>query len=167
MASIRKFQPNIPQEITLKFPDGKRVQGQFGEQAMYTLADGSIMYVPLIVEERIQKLGIAPGQPFGICKTEVREGQKKQIRWEVECIEQPPRKPQAAAALLDGAPDVHGAYEDSPALQTKLEFALRTALHAAKKAEEYSHEIGHPVQFDKDDIRLMAQTLVINGRNAA
>jgi hypothetical protein len=44
---------------------------------------------------------------------------------------------------------------------TALEDALRTAITAAKTAEQFGQEIGFTVKFDKDDVRSMAITLLI------
>lgn len=168
--SITKFEANTPVRVALKFgAAGKRVAGQYGEQVLYSFTDGSIGYVPVIVEKKLQELAVKPGQQVEICKSK----SNGKTEWKVSrAVSDSPtasteRKPQAAARMLDGAPELDAPYVDDPALQTRLEYALKTALHAAKQAEEYSRTIDHPVVFDKDDIRLMAQTLVINGKGRA
>lgn len=167
--SITKFEANTPVRVALKFgAAGKHISGQFGEQVLYSFTDGSVGYVPVIVEKKLQELAIKPGQAVEICKAK----SNGKTEWKVsrvmpETKTEAERKPQGAARILDGAPDLDGPYTDDPAFETRLEFALKTALHAAKQAEEYSRTIGHPVVFDKDDVRLLAQTLVINGRGRA
>lgn len=171
--SITKFEANTPVRVALKFgAAGKHVTGKYGEQVLYSFTDGSVGYVPVIVEKKLQELAIKPGQAVEICKAK----SNGKTEWKVsrvtpetkpEAKPVPTRKPQGAAALLDGAPELDGAYTHDPAIQTQLEFALKTALHAAKQAEEYSRTIGHPVVFDKDDVRLLAQTLVINAKGRA
>jgi len=183
---ILQWQANEPVQVQLKFPSGKHVEGKFGEQAMFSLLDGRVMYVPLIVEKQIQELGIKRGQPVEICKQQ----ENGKTQWKVRRVQEKPveekpqpkpaaraasnapdsnRKPQPAAELLDGAVSLDGPDVDvSPdAAQSQLEHALKIALQAAKRAERFSQEIGHPVQFDTSDIRLMAQTLVINNRGRA
>ena len=58
------FQTNIPVEVALKYGDGKEVNGQYGDQVLYTLTDGRVMYVPPIVKRRIEELGIGRGELF-------------------------------------------------------------------------------------------------------
>jgi len=74
MSGILRFNTNIPEEISLQRDMGRHVQGRYGEQVMYSLADGRVMYVPPYVEQRIEDLVIAPGEPFEICKTETTDG---------------------------------------------------------------------------------------------
>ncbi len=56
---------------------------------MFNLFDDRIMYVPLIVAERIRELDIGSGEAFEICKAEVREGNRKWIEWKVRKLEEP------------------------------------------------------------------------------
>ena len=164
---ITKFEPNVGVQVKLKYPSGKHVtSAQYGtEQVMYSLIDGNVMYVPLIVEKQLQELQVKAGQAIEIVKAQ----SKGKTEWTAKLVNgaKPLGEAQPAAKLLNGAPPLDGEYTDDPALQTQLENALKTALHAAKRAEEYSVTIQHPVQFDKTDIRLMAQTLVINSRRQA
>lgn len=165
--SILKFEPNTPVRVSLKFPSGKHVKSKLygSEQVMYSFTDGSVGYVPQVVEQQIEEQGIRPGQEFEITRTQANG----KTEWTVSPI----RKPQLVARILDEQaeefPDASsatpsGSQGSTPRKPptTQLANALKTALAAAKDAEAYSVEIGHPVQFDKDDIRLMAQTLVIN-----
>jgi hypothetical protein len=39
------------------------------------------MYVPPIVARKIQAQGIAPGEPFELCKTQVKNGRLRSIEW--------------------------------------------------------------------------------------
>ena len=65
---------NIPEQIALR--DARRddtSRAGMESRSMYSLSDGRVMYVPLYVEQRILDLAIAPGEPFEICKGEVRD----------------------------------------------------------------------------------------------
>lgn len=68
MAEYVRFEVGQPQEVALKFADGKEVEGQYGEQWMYTLTDGRVMYVEPIVAAHIRRLQIQPGECFFIEK---------------------------------------------------------------------------------------------------
>jgi len=153
--SILKFEPNEPREVVLKYPSPRIVEGTYGDQAMYSLLGGDLMYVPLIVQKKLESIDAKPGQKLLIEKSKTNG----KVTWNVTR----PAKPQLVAKLLDG-PALEEYPDEAPRKPptTQLANALKTALAAAKEAEAYSQEIGHPVQFDKDDVRLMAQTLVIN-----
>jgi len=45
------------------------------------------MYVPRFVASRISALEIQPGEPFTICKREIKDGQRKSIEWRVTRVE--------------------------------------------------------------------------------
>ena len=40
---ILQFNTNSPVEVALRWDDGKRVEGRYGEQIMYTLDDQRVM----------------------------------------------------------------------------------------------------------------------------
>ena len=84
MADKVEFATNVPVAVVLAYDDGKEVEGKFGAQVMYSLADGRVMYVPLFVEEQIRKLGIRKGQEFYITKSEVKNGTRRSIQWIVD-----------------------------------------------------------------------------------
>ncbi len=111
MSQILRFTTNLPEEVTLRSTSGKRVEGRYGEQMMFNLFDDRIMFVPLIVAERIRELDIGSGEAFEICKAEVREGNRKWIEWKVRKLEEPQQPPTsgngtaAAATAQSKAPD--------------------------------------------------------------
>src|SRR6516165_8922714 len=75
------FQTNVPMEVALKYNDGKEVNGQYGDQVLYTLTDGRVMYVPPIVKKKIDELGIGRGEQFTITKAEKKNGTRRTIEW--------------------------------------------------------------------------------------
>src|SRR5271165_3153530 len=78
------FEANVPVTATLAYADGLKVQGRFGDQVMYSLADGRVMYVPPIVRDKLVELGIRQHEPFGICRAERREGNRRFVDWVVQ-----------------------------------------------------------------------------------
>jgi hypothetical protein len=74
--------PNVPQQIALKFPDGKLVEGRFGDQMMYSLVNNQVMYLDTDVAAKINALELRKNEPFWICK---RWTGKKgdQIQWDI------------------------------------------------------------------------------------
>jgi hypothetical protein len=172
--NILPFQINVPAEITLERPEGTLVQGRYGDRVMFTLADGRIMYVPPFVASKIQADGVAPGDRFQLCKTQVRNGSRRSIEWTVRRLD--PSEPSAETPLerdlrasLDSV-DTNGngnGHKDAsptsaPAATTKLEHALKTAISAAFNAERFGAELGYVVRFDADAIKAMAITVLIN-----
>jgi hypothetical protein len=87
MREIIRFAVNRPVDVTLKRGGAKRIAGYYGPQMMYTLTDERVMYVPLIVAERIRELSISYGEMFQICKAEVRDGNRKGIEWQVSRVQ--------------------------------------------------------------------------------
>jgi hypothetical protein len=62
-----QFQTNVPVEIALKFESGKDVTGQYGDQVLYTLTDGRVIYVPPIVRKQIASVKAGPGAKWRRC----------------------------------------------------------------------------------------------------
>ena len=148
--AIFKPEPNVTHEITLASPSGIEVRGNYGLQMLFSLANHGRMYVPLEVGKEIQSLTLAPGQPFLLTKA-TRNGQRG-FDWKVE------RKPLGAAST---AP----APQNRPA--TQLESALKTAIAAAKEAEQYGTAIGYTVRFSEESIKCLAITVLIGQQRAA
>ncbi len=162
--SILKFQDNTPAQVALKFPTGKHVAGKFGEQVMYSLQSGEVMYVPIILEKQLQELNVKAGEPVEILKSK----RDKQTEWTAKRVSpiapvlqegaKTEKKPQRAAQLLNGE-DLEGHHDTG--IRTVLADALCTAVEAAHQAEQYSLTIGRPTTFDPRNITSMALTLVI------
>lgn len=98
------FEANLPVTATLAYADGLKVQGRFGDQVMYSLTDGRVMYVPPAVREKLVELGIRQHEPFAICRAERREGNRRFVDWVVQ--------PDESAAPAQSAT----AHSDTPGL---------------------------------------------------
>src|SRR6202163_678009 len=79
--NILRFQTNTPTEVALNSPQGTVVEGRYGDRVLFHLTDGRVMYVPPIVARKIEAQGIAPGEPFELCKTQVKNGRLRSIEW--------------------------------------------------------------------------------------
>ena len=79
MSEKVQFQTNVSIDVALKYNDGKEVTGQYGDQVLYTLTDGRVMYVPPIVKKKIDELGIGRGELFTITKAEKKNGTRRTI----------------------------------------------------------------------------------------
>jgi hypothetical protein len=79
--NILRFQTNTPTEVALDSPQGVIVEGRYGDRVLFHLTDGRVMYVPPIVARKIEAQGIAPGEPFELCKTQVKNGRLRSIEW--------------------------------------------------------------------------------------
>ena len=90
MNEIVKFPINTPVEVTLQFEWGERVEGRYGGQVRYSLADDRIMYVPPYVEQRFQDLAIGAGEPLLLCKQQVKDGSRNKTEWSVKRAPQQP-----------------------------------------------------------------------------
>jgi hypothetical protein len=79
--NILRFQTNTPTEVALNSPQGTTVEGRYGDRVLFHLTDGRVMYVPPIVARKIEAQGIAPGEPFELCKTQVKNGRLRSVEW--------------------------------------------------------------------------------------
>jgi hypothetical protein len=96
-----QFQPNIPEVLQLTSDDGRLVEGRYGDQYMYTFADGRIAWLDPAVRDLILKSGARAGDEVAICKRETRAGNKRSVRWAVEKVEE---EPAAAHDMAPAAP---------------------------------------------------------------
>src|ERR1019366_45111 len=105
------FNPNVPIQVALKFPEGKIVEGRFGDQVYFTLAQppNTCMYLDMGAAQKVNVLSPQKGQPFNICKRWT--GKKGDaIQWDVwpseeqrHAVSQP--APSPTPAELTGIPE--------------------------------------------------------------
>ena len=187
---ILRFNTNTPVEIALRCDDGKRVDGRYGEQVMYTLEDDRVMYVPPIVAKQIHELGIKALEVFEICKAELRDENKRWIEWHVKRLEQP-RHPASSANVPDtAASDPSNAQNhrngntartspkqmlefqassDGTLLPvpvtgagiTCMELAMNGAAEIAQRVESRARIRNYSLQFTSEDIRAIGLTMFI------
>ena len=133
------FQANVPVTVALAYADGLPVEGRFGDQILYTLADERVMYVPLVVRTKLAKLGIQPREPFTICKAERKEGNRRFIEWQVRKENNSNDLPPSETSV-NGQTNGPGAPKPSNGRATvsQLEQALASNIDAAIAAEQYA-----------------------------
>ena len=182
MSEILRFNVNVPAEVALRYGEGKRVQGRYGEQVMYTLVDDRVMYVPVCVADRIGELEIRPGQQFEICKAEVRDGNRKWIEWFVRRLQDSSQATLASTAILrepqngrngganpspkalrlesrsDGA--LVPVPVDSSRVQS-MELSMNAAVEIAQRVEQRAALRDQPIHFTSEDVRAIALTMFI------
>jgi hypothetical protein len=93
--NILRFQINTPTEVALDSPQGTIVEGRYGERVLFHLTDGRVMYVPPIVARKIEAQGIEPGEPFQLCKTQVKNGRSRSIEWWLRRTSAEPPNPES------------------------------------------------------------------------
>jgi hypothetical protein len=100
-----QFTPNVPVPVALKYPEGKSVEGRFGDQMYYTLADGRCMYLDLDVAAKINLLDLRKGETFMMCKRwSGKKGETPQWDvWRPPSGELPPPSAARAAGIEDGS----------------------------------------------------------------
>src|SRR5262245_41511839 len=74
---------NQPVEVCLANAVGQDVAGRLGNEVMYPLTDGRVMFVPTSVRDHITRLGIKMGEAFNICKREVSDHGEPMVEWVV------------------------------------------------------------------------------------
>ena len=187
---ILRFNTNAPVEIALQWNDGKRVEGRYGEQVMYTLDDNRVMYVPPVVAKQIHELGIRAREVFEICKAELREDNKRWIEWRVRKIEEP-RHPASSGNVPDAAAGdsseaqnhrngstTRGSAKQALEFQatadgtllpvpvagagiTCMELAMNGAAEIAQRVESRARLRNYSLQFTSEDIRAIGLTMFI------
>jgi hypothetical protein len=185
---ILRFNPNQPVAVALRWGDGKRVEGRYGEQIMYALDDDRVMYVPPAVASQIRELGIRAREAFEICKAELHEENRRWIEWRVRRLEQPqhpllsPNVPDAAATALSSAQNQRNlnTHQTSPKLVfearsdgtllpvpvtgvgiTAMEVAMNGAAEIAQRVESRARMCNYSLQFTSEDIRAIGLTMFI------
>jgi hypothetical protein len=174
------FEANVPVTATLAYADGLKVQGRFGDQVMYSLTDGRVMYVPPMVRDKLVELGIRQNEPFAICRAERREGNRRFVDWVVKpdgswepgqsvtAHSESPGSPvngEGARVKPNGNGNGNGKSASAPTKSGTAEAALRAALtasiDAALAAEQYASAHGLSIRFGSEDLRAMALSLFI------
>ena len=186
---ILRFNTNSPVEIALRYNDGKRVEGRYGEQVMYALEGDRVMYVPPVVANQIRELGIRAREVFEICKAELREENKRWIEWRVRKLEVPRQPassgnvPEAAATVQSNQAQDHRngstteprrpldlhASPDGTLLPvavtgagiTAMELAMSGAAEIAQRVESRARIRNYSLQFNSEDIRAIGLTMFI------
>lgn len=156
------FSPNVPQHVSLKWPDGKVVSGNYGDQMMYSLSDGRICFLDLDVAHKISALELKPGEPFTICK--LWNGDKKQkVRWDVWRTgeryvqdEEAPEPPPDATIQIDRKPSVPIIGASAPRV------AIQPAPNALSNSNGNPHVVvtdGRPKTRLEDALKTVVQAL--------
>src|ERR1700722_7714154 len=109
MSDKVQFQTNVPIEVALKYNDGKEVNGQYGDQVLYTLTDGRVMYVPPIVKRKIEELGVGRVEVFRLTKAEKKNGTGRPIEWLFAAGARGEREAQTRDQLVTGRERRNGA----------------------------------------------------------
>jgi hypothetical protein len=102
MSDKVQFQTNVRVEAALKYNDGKEVTGHYGDQVLYTLTDGRVMYVPPIVKRKLDELRIGRGELFTLTKAEKKTGTRRTIEWVVAAGERGDTHPPARVQQSNG-----------------------------------------------------------------
>jgi hypothetical protein len=184
MSEKVQFQTNVPIEVALKYDDGKEVTGQYGDQVLYTLTDGRVMYVPPIVKKKIDELGIVRGELFTLTKAEKKSGTRRTIEWVVGANDGGNGKPQTRAQQRNGqvpaqrrggvsAPANGKSHRPGSTSEGKgflvtgqgqfLLQALAAAVDVAAATERYAAASGTELQFTSEDLREIGLTIYTRG----
>jgi len=185
MSEKVQFQTNVSIDVALKYNDGKEVTGQYGDQVLYTLTDGRIMYVPPIVKRKIDELGIGRGELFTITKAEKKNGTRRTIEWVIGRDGGGDRQPQRRDQQPKGtAPAKHrggagsepangNSHRLGPRNEAKgflvtgqgqfLLLALAAAVDVAAATERYASACGLELQFTSEDLREIGLSIYTTG----
>jgi hypothetical protein len=180
------FPTNTAICVALAYAEGKKVEGRYGDQYYFTLADDRCMYVPPVVAEQIAQLAIRPGQEFTITKAERKNGTRRYIEWLVDAssdaaeppVETAPPAGAHAAGARAAAPATRpngggpprapnggtaAAAAPDPPQKAPFDRAMVEFLLIASDATRYVEEDagGATVRFDNRDVAALATTMFI------
>jgi hypothetical protein len=171
MADKIVFSTNVPETLALKYARGKSVASQFedgGNQTMFTTTDGRVMFLSEYAAGKIDALGLAPGEPFTICKREVRaNGKPAHVEWQVERPNaQQPASSAPAVAPTQNVPSGSSSPQHNRPVPVPMDRAialyLLTAGRATRQAETILGAEGGSVRFDSRDIAALATSMFIH-----
>lgn len=172
------IEPNVPTDLAFRWTDGVNLKGQYGPCVRFVTMDNKTLLLPEPAANQLRALKLQPGETVRVCKHQAG----RQTHWKFEKTakegEQPDGTFQVRApegkAIANGArngqppssnsrPDTDN-HNTRPA--TRLEDALCTAVAACHRAHKYAEKIGYAAmpQFSSEDIRTMANTLLIGPR---
>jgi hypothetical protein len=83
MSEFLQLDTNVPQQIALAYNDGRLVETRFGDKMFYTLTNGRTLSLKPEEAAKINALEIRRGQPFNICKREIKNGRTKSFQIDV------------------------------------------------------------------------------------
>lgn len=173
-----KFETNIPQKLALRFASGRSVVSQIdgSEQIMFTCTSGEVMYLYPAVAQKILDLGLKPGEPFVMCKREIKssDGSRPRIEWQVSREAGQQTVPTSAtprarssstvspAATMSSSPT---SQQHNPPAKVPYDRALSLFLviagRSVRDAESQLAAEGGSVRFDNRDVAALATTLFI------
>ena len=116
-----EFSLNVPEEIALKFPQGKIISTRVGERVLFSLTDERVMFADLATAQKINELGVRPGEKF--CVVKKRKGSAP-IEW--DCWLHPDTEKARAAAEEAKHPEPPSQLEQQ--LAASIELAKRGKL---------------------------------------
>jgi hypothetical protein len=159
-----RFEFNTPVEVALKYADGKQVEGRYGDSLLFSCTNGKRFFVPLPVGEQIAALGIQPGEPITILKHEGKNGRKRTAAYEVRRVSSsapavagPALVPTPAAAVAAPSP----APQQQPTIRRTVYEYYKAAIDILAEAEKYAKARELQVEFNAEDVRALAATLLI------
>lgn len=167
MSSYIRFETNVPVVAALKFAEGLKVEGKYGDQIMYTTVDDQKMYLDPTVAENIKELGIQRGERIRITKKEVRNGTRRAIEWQVERADEPaPRSNSEVMRNLREQQHAAPAPAPQPAAAplgsaNLMAAAVMQAVEAAKAGEEHAKQLGMTFKFTEQHLSSFACTIYI------
>ena len=119
-----KFETNIPLILRFPYGDHKEINGQYGQQFMYTVEVEGLrdrLYATPGLHYKLQEAGVKAGSVMSIAKVEV-EGNRKD--WRIECQGQNGKAALAASAVewpLNGRVLVPNGHSETPVLDAESE----------------------------------------------
>lgn len=184
-----RFEFNTPVHVSLKYSDGKVIEGRYGESLLFTTTDGRRFFLPMSAGEQLAALGVTAGEPITVTKIENRNRGKVTASYKVQrdgvlSVQAPPvsvspapaPRPVASAttpgpALVPALP-MSGAPGAAPApaasnLRRYLYENYKVAVDVLVEVQKYAQARELPITFTAEDVRTLAATILIQQGGAS
>lgn len=168
MREIIRFETNVPVTVTLKYPEGKEMDGRFGPQVMFTTDDDRLFFLNPPEASRLHALRLK-AEPVTICKRAVQQGRKKSLFWEIEREQVSPKPvvatPAPAVPTAVATGDVSSSRPQGTITTRQLASVLIASIDALILARDYARSKGLEselvLDFNAEDARTLANATLI------
>lgn len=152
--STLKFEANVPVEVALQYATGKRCANA---RVMYTLTSGDKMFLNAPEADRVDALGVKPGEAFTICQV----GKGKDCQWAIgrtgvrsqeSGVRIAPAAPLAFAPRPSESADQALSRKITASAENSMRAYMKAAVGAAADTEKYAESIGRELKFSSADV---------------
>jgi hypothetical protein len=165
-----RFDWDSPVNVALQFSEGKQVEGRYGDSLLFSCTNGRRFFAPLSVGPQLTALGIQPGEAITITKRKRGKAAVYEVGRAGDPIPRPAAAPApvrapapraAAPAPAPAADASAAATQPPPTVRRTVYEYYKAAIDILAESEKYAKARGFEVEFNGEDVRALAATLII------